>query len=68
MEVILVIKTPITQWFRYNKDGTQEFNHIEDGHSLNDKPTPLPNTKQSEWQKFNWTKKFVYLENNKIVD
>jgi hypothetical protein len=62
--------TPITVWYRWTKqkDGslTWEFNHIEDGHCLNDVPTPKHPSHEQVW-KGKWQKEFAALDENNVV-
>jgi len=55
----------ITVWIKLN-NGVYEHNHIEEGHSFNQKPTPKFDSQKS-WLNNQWLKKHAYLVNNKIV-
>lgn len=58
---------PITMWSRVlKKDGVEysEFNHIEDGHCINDTPTPLHENHKKTWGG-KWAKEFAELSDAK---
>jgi hypothetical protein len=50
---------PATLWYRKSRTGW-EFNHLEDGHCPNPKPTPKVKEHESVW-KGEWSKSFVQL-------
>jgi hypothetical protein len=52
--------TPCTQWYRHDRMNGWEFNHLEDGHAANDKPTPrFPS--QAGWLRATWSKYHCWL-------
>jgi hypothetical protein len=53
--------TEATLWFRKNEKGVFEYNHIEDGHSLADKPLPKT-ANQSGWARGTWIREHVRLD------
>lgn len=57
--------TNVTLWYVVTKDGLK-YNHLEDGHSENDKPTPKFDAQKS-WAGQEWKKKFGNLTNENIV-
>lgn len=64
--------TPCTLWFRLvrNPKGYEafEFNHLEDGHCANEKPT-VKFPEQAGWTRSTWQKEFCHLtpENPAVV-
>ena len=53
--------TPVTAWYRLNPHNRQWlFNHIEDGHSVKDKPEPK-SQEQAGWKRAQWTKYACWL-------
>lgn len=55
---------PITIWRRFNGK-SYEHNHIENGHSLTDKPIPKFESQKS-WLSYQWQKQFAHLVNGKV--
>ena len=53
--------TPATLWFRTNEKGEWMMNHLEEGHCLNDLPTPKVPSQKSVWGKGTWTREHVWL-------
>ena len=58
---------PVTLWKRKNKAGDFEFNHLEDGHTNNAKPTPKHPCHEKAWGSGEWLAEKAWLnENGKI--
>ncbi len=53
--------TPVTLWFRLGDKGF-EFNHLEDGHTENDKPTPKVSSQTSAWARGVWVRERAWLD------
>ena len=53
----------VTLWFKREKCGNLTFNHMELGHSLDNKPKPKFST-QSSWLNQEWVKKHCRLTND----
>ena len=65
------MKKPVTLWTKLIpsknlKKSKWEFNHLEDGYSKLDKPTPYFDSQKS-WSKSVWKKEYAHLINNKVV-
>ena len=59
----------VTLWFVLDKDNKPHFNHLEDGHCLNDIPTEKVNGQAKLWNGQKWSKLFKYLDQtNKVID
>lgn len=58
----------ITIWKRWD-DKKKKFmhNHIEDGHSRNDLPTPIHEKQRSAWDEILWEKSWGFLKDGKII-
>jgi hypothetical protein len=64
---------PVTLWYREAEkkiDGQKvkvfEYNHLEDGHNITDKPTPK-HPDHSSWAKSKWQSKIAHLNINNVV-
>lgn len=53
---------PVTIWRR---DGAH--NHIEDGHSASDAPTPRTKHQFAAWRGVQWGREYAYLDGVRIV-
>lgn len=52
--------TACTQWFRHDRMTGWEFNHLENGHATDDKPTPrFPS--QAGWLRATWQRYHCWL-------
>lgn len=56
----------ITIWNNKNKKGIFTFNHIEDGHVTENKPTPK-SINQKSWLNKEWTKEFAQLDTQNVI-
>ncbi len=52
--------TPCTQWFRHDRMNGWEFNHLEDGHAMGDKPAPRFQS-QAGWLRVTWQRYHCWL-------
>ncbi len=52
--------TPCTQWYRHDRVHGWQFNHLENGHSKQDKPTPRFPT-QEGWKNAQWIRYSCWL-------
>jgi hypothetical protein len=51
----------VTLWYRKGDKG-YEFNHLEDGHSSNDKPTPKTAAHGKAWASGEWVSEHAWLD------
>ncbi len=62
---------PATLWYRWAKDDKGnpfwDFNHLEDGHCLNDVPTPKHPNHIQVWKGGKWAKAHVQLNRQNVV-
>ena len=62
---------PVTLWHRRDKDKdgnyVWNFNHLEDGHCLNDEPTPKFPSQKTAWAGCKWRAEHAQLVDNKVV-
>jgi hypothetical protein len=65
-ETLAVNKTLATLWNRWNGK-VWEFNHLEDGHCVNDDPTSKQPIHDSVWKNGAWSKTFVQLDPGNVV-
>lgn len=54
----------ITLWFRQDEKGAFQFNHLEDGHSEGDKPTPKVREQAAMWQRGIWLREHAWLDSS----
>jgi hypothetical protein len=52
--------SPCTKWYRHDRANGWEFNHLEDGHAVSDKPTPKF-ASQAGWARATWIKYHCWL-------
>ncbi|MGG1457816.1 hypothetical protein ABE253_21465 [Bacillus subtilis] len=55
----------ITVWYKYNNEGSEaRLNHIEDGWVNGEYPKPIDTSfsSQEAWEKSDWERKHVYLD------
>ena len=61
---------PVTKWFRQKKDkhgnNVFEFNHLEDGHAIADKPVPKFES-QNGWKGSTWTKEHRHMTEDHVI-
>lgn len=58
---------PVTLWSRETgQKGTFAYNHLEEGHCENDKPT-IKHPDQTSWKNSQWRKEFAHLDENSVV-
>ncbi len=51
----------VTLWFRLGSRGF-ELNHLEDGHSIAEKPTPKSPSQKSTWGNSEWVSEHAWLD------
>jgi hypothetical protein len=56
--------TEVTLWFRLGSGG-YEFNHLEDGHSLEAKPTQKLPSQRSNWVNSTWVREHAWFDSGK---
>lgn len=54
----------VTQWYVYNQYEWQ-FNHIENGHSVFDRPYPHTDEQAKAWNNRKWSRRIGYATNTK---
>lgn len=59
---------PVTLWKRKNKAGDFEFNHLEDGHINNAKPTPQHQNHGKAWGSGEWLAEKAWLNDNGKIE
>jgi hypothetical protein len=59
------VNNPITLWYKWIKDKKGnylwDFNHLEDGHCLNDTPTPKFPNQKAAWSGCKWQAEHAQL-------
>lgn len=53
--------SPVTLWFRRGDNGF-DYNHLEDGHTLSDRPAPKVPTQSGAWSKGVWVGEHAWLD------
>lgn len=55
--------SPVTLWFRRGDNGF-EYNHLEEGHALSDRPAPKAPTQVGAWSKGVWVREHAWLDSS----
>ena len=62
-----MILRSVTLWYRKNKDGEFEFNHLELGNSDSDRPEPKFTEQETSWREGVFKKEHAWLNEQNIV-